>query len=39
MVYYFCYCMSLHVCPGVNFILDSRSAVFWEAIVLLVFYL
>ena len=23
MVYYFYHCISLHVCPGVNFILDS----------------
>ena len=24
MVYYFCHCMSLYVCPGERFILDSR---------------
>ena len=28
MVYYFCHCMSLHVCPGEIFILDSRLASF-----------
>ena len=26
MVYYFCHCMSLHVCPVEIFILDSRLA-------------
>ena len=26
MVYYFCHYMSLHVCPGEMFILDSRLA-------------
>ena len=26
MVYYFCHCMSLHLCPGESFILDSRLA-------------
>ena len=26
MVYHFCHCMSLHVCPGEFFILDSRLA-------------
>ena len=26
MVYYFCHSMSLHVCPGEIFILDSRFA-------------
>ena len=25
-----CLCMSMHVCPGESFILDSRSANFWE---------
>ena len=30
MVYYFCHCMSLLVCPGEIFILDSRLANFWE---------
>ena len=30
MVYYFRHCMSLHVCPGDIFILDSRLANFWE---------
>ena len=30
MVYYFCHCMSLHVCPGEIFILDSRFVNFWE---------
>ena len=30
MVYYFCHCMSLHVCPGEIFILDSRLASFGE---------
>ena len=30
MVYYFCHCMYLHVCPGEMFILDSRLANFWR---------
>ena len=30
MVYYFCHCMSSHVCPGEMFILDSRLAIFGE---------
>ena len=30
MAYYFCHCMSLHVCPGASFILDSRLANFGE---------
>ena len=30
MVYYFCHCMSLHVCPGESLVLDSRLANFWE---------
>ena len=29
-IYYFCHCMSLHVCPGKSFILDSHSANFLE---------
>ena len=29
MVYYFCHCMPLHVCPGDIFILDSRLAFFF----------
>ena len=32
MVYYFCHCMSLHVCPDENFSMDSRLANFWERI-------
>ena len=28
MVYYFCQCICLHVCPGEMFILDSRLANF-----------
>ena len=30
MVYYICHCMSLHVCIGESFVLDSRLANFWE---------
>ena len=30
VVYYICYCMSLNVCLGAIFILDSRLAIFWE---------
>ena len=30
MACYFCHCMSLHVCPGEMFTLDSRLAFFWE---------
>ena len=30
MVYYFCHCMSLLVCSGEIFILDSRLANLWE---------
>ena len=30
VVCYFCHCMSLHVCPGEFFSLDSHSAIFWE---------
>ena len=26
LYYYFCHCMSLHVCPSEMFILDSRLA-------------
>ena len=29
MIYYFCHCMSLHVCPGEIFILDRRLAIFF----------
>ena len=29
MVYYICHCMSLHVCLGESFILDSRLAIFF----------
>ena len=29
MVYYFCHCVSLHVCPGEIFILYSRLAIFF----------
>ena len=28
MVYYICHCMSLHVCLGESFILDSRLAMY-----------
>ena len=28
MVYYFCLCMFLHVCPGESVIMDSRLASF-----------
>ena len=28
MVYYICHCMSLHVCLGIFFVLDSRLATF-----------
>ena len=34
MVYYFCHCMSFHVCPGDFFILVSRLANIWEETVL-----
>ena len=27
--YYFCHCMSLHVCPVKIFVFDSRLANFW----------
>ena len=38
MVYYICHCsMSLHVCLGEIFILDSRLAIFLEETVLLAF--
>ena len=30
LFYYFCICMSLHVCPGEILILDSRLANFGE---------
>ena len=30
MVLYFCHCMSLDVCPGESFILDSRLSYFGE---------
>ena len=30
MVYCFCHCMPLHVCPGDVFILDSSSAIFFK---------
>ena len=30
VVFYFCHCVSLHVCPGGIFILDSRLANLWE---------
>ena len=29
MVYYFCHCMSLHVCLVKFFILDSRLSIFF----------
>ena len=30
VVYQFCHIMSLHVCSGENFVLDSRLDYFWE---------
>ena len=30
VVYYFCHCKSLHVCPGEIFILDNRLAIFFK---------
>ena len=40
MVYYFCHCISLHVCPGDFFfyILDSRFADCWKETVFLAFH-
>ena len=29
MVYYFCHCMSLHICPVEIFILECRLAIFF----------
>ena len=37
MLYYFCHCMALHVCPGEIFILDSHLTNVWEKTVFLAF--
>ena len=37
MVYYFCHCMSMSVCPGEMFILDDRLANFGKETVLMAF--
>ena len=37
MVYYICHCLSLHVCLGANFILDSPLAISGEENVVLAF--